>query len=99
MMVLIFIQVETILVILINSFKFVEINEKGLITALSISILNFNPSLRGKAGIGTLLVAIFNQSEKLTPSIKIILEKFADEMNLLRKGFYFKNKEGNKFLV
>lgn len=70
------------------------IYKKGLITALSISILNFHPYYRNKPGLGTLLVGLMNKSEKITNGIEQIFDKFVNELNELRNGFYFKNNNG-----
>lgn len=39
-----------------------------------------------------LLVGLLNQSEKMTECVKELFEIFINELNELRKGFYFKNK-------
>ena len=39
-----------------------------------------------------LLVGLLNQSEKMIECVKKLFEIFINELNELRKGFYFKNK-------
>ena len=39
-----------------------------------------------------LLVGLLNQSEKMIEYVKELFKMFINELNELRKGFYFKNK-------